>query len=90
MLVKLKDARQPVLGLLERVEAFEVLREVIEDQVLFKDGDDVALLVVHDVCCYLRVVVFLRGQVLRIKRLLSKKLPVIVLIGLHKEDLSAH
>ena len=66
VLVELEHARQPILRLLERVEALEILREVVKDQVLFEDRNDVPLLVVHDIGRYLGIVVLLRCQVLRI------------------------
>ena len=89
VLVELEHARQPILRLLERVEALEILREVVKDQVLFEDRNDVPLLVVHDIGRYLGIVVLLRCQVLRIQRSLCEALPKLMLVCLHEQGLCA-
>ena len=48
------------------------------------------LLVVHDVCRYLRIVVFLRSKIFCIERFLHQKRPEIVLERFNNEVLCAH
>ena len=78
------------MRLLESVEAFEILAEVVKDEVLLEDGHDMPLLVVHDVSCYLRIVVLLRCQIFRVQCLLGQCFPKVMLICLHKQYLGAH
>lgn len=87
MLIELKDSWQPILSFFELVEAFEVLGKVVKDQVLFEDGDDVPLLVIHYVRCYLRIVILLGGQVLGIERFLSHESVEILLNVVDEKDL---
>ena len=53
MLIEFEDAGQAISGLLQRVEPLEVLREVVKDEVFFENGNDMPLLVVHDIRRYL-------------------------------------
>ena len=48
------------------------------------------LLIVHDISCYLWIVVLLRCEIFRIERFLSEGLPKVVLVRFHEENLSAH
>ena len=47
--VKLVNSRQPLLALVVRIEAFEKIAQVVEEQVIFEDADDAGVLVVHDI-----------------------------------------
>ena len=49
VLVELEHAWQPILRLFERVEALEILREVVKDQILFEYRNYMSLFVVHNI-----------------------------------------
>ena len=51
--VEFKHAWQSILRLFVSVEALQVLREIIEDQILLENGNDMPLLIIHDISCYL-------------------------------------
>lgn len=90
VIVEFEDSWKSVLSLLIGIKALEVFREIVKDKVFFEDRNDVSLLIIHDICGYLRIIVFLRGEILGVQGSLSDPLPELVLMGFNKKGLCTH
>jgi len=59
VIVELEDSWQSLMCLHHRIKSFQVLREVVINEVFFEDCDQVPLFIVHDISCNFRVIVLL-------------------------------